>query len=129
MELALDGPGAPAAGWRMARTLHQSHAARGVERTALKTPLTREGTTFTIGGVIPAAGPNKAISFSLQNGCLIRQPLVNCLQFTKRRRRTLLTSPNIINVESVLEPPALISGRGIPVTGIRPITIPTFTST
>ena len=49
-------------------------------------------------------------------------------QFTKRLSRTLFTSPNIKNVDSVFEPPALISGRGMPVTGILPTTIPTFTN-
>jgi hypothetical protein len=37
-----------------------------VEQTTLKTPLSRDGTTFTIGGVFSAAGPNKAISSSIQ---------------------------------------------------------------
>ena len=50
-------------------------------------------------------------------------------QFTNRRNRTLFTSPSIKNIESVLDPPELINGSGIPVTGIRPTTIPTFTNT
>ena len=49
-------------------------------------------------------------------------------QFTKRRSRTLFTSPSIKKVDSVFEPPALMSGRGMPVTGILPTTIPTFTN-
>ena len=49
-------------------------------------------------------------------------------QFTKRRSRTLFTSPNIKNVDNVFEPPALISGSGMPTTGILPTTIPIFTN-
>ena len=49
-------------------------------------------------------------------------------QFTNRRSRTLFTSPNIKNVDNVFEPPALISGSGMPTTGILPTTIPTFTN-
>jgi len=56
-------------------------------------------------------------------------PRTGNLQFTKRRRRTLLTRPSIRNIDNILEPPALISGRGIPVTGMRPTTIPTLTRT
>jgi hypothetical protein len=48
---------------------------------------------------------------------------------TNLRSRTLLTSPSIMKFDNTLEPPALIKGSGIPVTGIRPTTIPTFTST
>lgn len=51
------------------------------------------------------------------------------LQFTKRRNRTLFTSPSIRNIDNMLDPPALISGKGMPVTGMRPTTIPTFTRT
>ena len=50
-------------------------------------------------------------------------------QFTNLRSRTLLTKPSIRNIDKILEPPALISGSGMPVTGIRPTTIPTLTST
>jgi hypothetical protein len=50
-------------------------------------------------------------------------------QLTNRRSRTLFTSPSIMNTENMFEPPELMSGRGIPVTGIRPTTIPTFTRT
>ena len=50
------------------------------------------------------------------------------LQFTKRRNRTLFTSPSIKNTDRRLEPPLLISGKGMPVTGIRPTTIPMFTN-
>lgn len=49
-------------------------------------------------------------------------------QFTNRRSLTLWTRPSIRKVDSVLEPPALISGSGIPVIGMRPTTIPIFTS-
>ena len=48
-------------------------------------------------------------------------------QFKNRQSRTLLTSPSIINIDNVFEPPALIRGSGMPTTGIRPMTIPTFT--
>jgi len=50
-------------------------------------------------------------------------------QFTNRRSRTLFTSPSIKNIATIFDPPELISGRGIPVTGILPTTIPTFTNT
>jgi len=50
-------------------------------------------------------------------------------QFTNRRSRTLFTSPSIKNIATISDPPELISGSGIPVTGIRPTTIPTFTKT
>jgi hypothetical protein len=52
-----------------------------------------------------------------------------CAQFTNRRSRTLFTSPSIKNIATIFDPPELISGSGMPVTGIRPTTIPTFTST
>jgi hypothetical protein len=51
------------------------------------------------------------------------------VQFTKRLRRTLFTSPSIKKFDKTLDPPALISGNGIPVVGIRPTTIPALTST
>src|SRR5581483_10249530 len=51
------------------------------------------------------------------------------LQFTNRRSRTLFTSPSIKNTATIFDPPELISGSGIPVTGILPTTIPTFTNT
>lgn len=72
-------------------------------------------------------------SISISTGCgrptpaesgTIRAPI----QFTNRRSRTLFTSPSIRNTEKIFEPPELINGRGIPVTGIRPTTIPTFTN-
>lgn len=50
-------------------------------------------------------------------------------QFTNRLRRTLFTSPSIKKLDKILDPPALISGRVMPVTGIRPTTMPAFTST
>jgi hypothetical protein len=40
-----------------------------------------------------------------------------------------LIRPNIKNTERIFEPPELIRGNGIPVTGILPTTIPTFTNT
>lgn len=49
------------------------------------------------------------------------------LQLIKRRSRTLFTSPSIINMDNVFDPPALMKGSGMPVTGIRPITMPTLT--
>ena len=49
-------------------------------------------------------------------------------QLRNRRSLTLFTSPSIINTENIFEPPELMSGKGIPVTGMRPTTIPTFTS-
>jgi len=51
------------------------------------------------------------------------------LQFKNRRSLTLFTRPSIRKTDQVLEPPKLISGSGMPVTGMRPTTIPTFTST
>ena len=51
------------------------------------------------------------------------------LQFTNLLNLTLLTRPSIRNTDQVFEPPELINGSGIPVIGIRPITIPTFTNT
>lgn len=48
---------------------------------------------------------------------------------TERLSLTLFTRPNIKKTESTLDPPELMRGRGMPVTGIRPTTIPTFTST
>jgi hypothetical protein len=50
-------------------------------------------------------------------------------QFTNLRNLTLFTKPSIRNTDHVLDPPELISGRGIPVIGIRPTTIPTLTNT
>jgi hypothetical protein len=57
------------------------------------------------------------------------QPYLDPLQLTNRRSRTLLTSPSIKKNATMFDPPELISGRGIPVTGILPTTIPTFTKT
>src|SRR5260370_42691694 len=37
-------------------------------------------------------------------------------QFTKRRTRTLFTRPSMRKMDNMLEPPALINGRGTPVT-------------
>ncbi len=54
---------------------------------------------------------------------------LSATQFTNRRSRTLFTSPSIKNIATIFDPPELISGSGMPVTGIRPTTIPTFTST
>ena len=76
-----------------------------------------------------SSAPNK--NFELPN--LLQPPRLNravsgSAQFTNRRSRTLFTSPNIKNVDNVFEPPALISGSGMPTTGILPITIPTFTN-
>jgi hypothetical protein len=50
------------------------------------------------------------------------------LQFTNRRSRTLFTSPSIKKIDKMFDPPALMRGSGIPVTGMRPTTIPTFTN-
>src|SRR5947209_7307960 len=50
-------------------------------------------------------------------------------QFTNLRNLTLFTKPNIRKIDHVFEPPELIKGNGIPVIGILPITIPTFTNT
>jgi hypothetical protein len=54
---------------------------------------------------------------------------LSATQFTNRRSRTLFTSPSIKNIATIFDPPELISGSGMPVTGIRPTTIPTFTKT
>ena len=54
---------------------------------------------------------------------------LSATQFTNRRSRTLFTSPSIKNIATIFDPPELISGSGMPVTGIRPTTIPTFTNT
>ena len=62
-------------------------------------------------------------------GVRLASPFPASCQFTNRRNRTLFTSPSIKNIESVLDPPELINGSGMPVTGIRPTTIPTFTNT
>ena len=50
--------------------------------------------------------------------------LEGLIQFTNLRSRTLFTNPSIRKIDQVFEPPALISGSGIPVTGILPTTIP-----
>jgi hypothetical protein len=51
------------------------------------------------------------------------------IQFTNLRNLTPFTKPSIKKIDQVLEPPELISGSGIPVIGIFPTTIPTFTNT
>ena len=83
----------------------------------------------------PPSHPSRALNLAPRVpslSCGSQQNILNysiaAAQFTKRRSRTLFTNPNIKNVESVFEPPALISGRGMPVTGILPTTIPTFTN-
>ena len=42
---------------------------------------------------------------------------------------TLFTRPSIRKTDQVFDPPELIRGSGMPVTGIRPTTMPTFTRT
>ena len=49
-------------------------------------------------------------------------------QFTKRLMRMFITMPRARNVNSTDEPPYLNRGRGMPVTGIRPMTMPTLTA-
>ena len=50
-------------------------------------------------------------------------------QVADRLSLTLLTRPSNKKTDRIFDPPELISGRGIPATGIRPTTIPTLTST
>src|SRR5262249_27797506 len=82
--------------------------------------------------LLPAPGVTSFSFGSQQNlNCsqIFYTPLAaTAAQLTKRRSRTLFTRPSIKNVDSVFEPPALIRGRGMPVTGILPTTIPTFTN-
>ena len=86
----------------------------------------------------PAAATNKSFEMHLLPGITFdlvpvrerRDPIrmILKIQLTNRRSRTMFTSPSIRNVDKVLDPPELISGNGMPVTGILPTTIPTFTN-
>jgi hypothetical protein len=68
--------------------------------------------------------PNNLQTFDAQDIASYPEVL---LQFTNLRSRMLFTSPSSMKFDKIADPPALIKGRGIPVTGIRPTTIPTFT--
>src|ERR1039457_4964394 len=49
-------------------------------------------------------------------------------QLTNRRMRTFIATPSARNVNNTEDPPYLINGKGIPVTGINPMTIPMLTA-
>jgi len=118
---------------------------RTIESHAIPAPV--EFTLNIVATGEPPSHPSRSAAFRARRSELFfRLPtkifvLLNCsksprryravsgsAQFTKRRSRTLFTSPNIKNVDNVFEPPALISGSGMPTTGILPTTIPTFTN-
>ena len=88
-----------------------------------------------IAAAAPGAGPHPRLynAASTASQQILDLPLeaaaFDPLQFTNRRSRTLFTSPSIKKIDRILDPPALISGSGTPVTGILPTTIPTFTNT
>ena len=65
----------------------------------------------------------------LSSNGLNTEASTNKSQLTNLLNLTPFTSPSIKKIDHVFEPPELMSGSGIPVTGIRPTTIPTFTNT
>jgi hypothetical protein len=76
--------------------------------------------------------PNpKSLSFSVRALFRPNRPPTwrAVFQFTNLRNLTPFTKPSIRKIDQVLDPPELIRGSGIPVIGIFPTTIPTFTST
>ena len=111
--------------------LLEAHAARdGGDHS---TP-SRSGNRSSSGGSATRLSPSGSLTglptiFLLftQKAARAARP-IHSIQPINLLRRTLLTSPSIMKFESTLEPPALISGNGMPVTGIRPTTIPTFTN-
>jgi hypothetical protein len=77
------------------------------------------------GGIRNADPKRESNSLTLNLSKTGRFPAI---QLTNRRSRTLFTSPSIKNIATIFDPPELISGSGMPVTGILPTTIPTFTN-
>jgi hypothetical protein len=106
-----------------ARTLHETRQHSNGEPLRL---LPREALNPTAG---QDAEPGQVDQTRCTLNLLESRPSPDHFQFTNRRSRTLFTSPSIKNIATIFEPPELISGRGMPVTGIRPTTIPTFTNT